>query len=214
MPNFSKMLVVVLSLYAMTACGPKSAEYGTKGAAGGAVAGSFVGAMTDLIVDGRVDTYRLKRNAVGGAVAGGTAGAIAGHQQDKADVQKAEAAEQAVTSGAAATDSERQALQQKIGKENTQALQALVQCRHEEAYRIGLGTARSDNTDHKEAGLIIQALVDRDRGNMDGANRVLPEIVEMNKKLADLTDAQKGLENLHQILVDERKVQGINPSCN
>ncbi len=207
------LLTVVLLTFTFSACGPKSAEYGVKGAAGGAVSASFVGAVTDLIVDGEVNTYRLTRNAVGGAVAGGTAGAIVGHQQDKADTAQDKAAEQAVTSGATATDAEVEALRKKIGPDNVNGLKQLVKCKHEDAYRIGLGTARSDNMNYKEAGLVLQALVDKDRGNMDGANRVLPELVEMSAKLADLSAAQKGLEDLHQILIDERRVQGMNPTC-
>ena len=203
----------ILLAFTIYACGPKSAEYGVKGAAGGAVSASFVGAMTDLIVDGEVNTYRLTRNAVGGAVAGGTAGAIVGHQQDKADTAQDKAAEQAVASGATATDAEVAALKKKIGPDNVNGLKQLVQCNHEAAYRSGMTAARSDNPDFKEAGLVVQALVDRDRGNMEGANRVLPEIVEMNDKLADLTAAQKGLEDLHQMVVDERKINGAKPAC-
>ena len=33
----------ILMVLTMTACGPKSTEYGVKGAAGGAVSASFVG---------------------------------------------------------------------------------------------------------------------------------------------------------------------------
>ena len=207
-------ITAILMVLTMTACGPKSAEYGVKGAAGGAVSASFVGAMTDLIVDGEVITYRLARNAVGGAVAGGTAGAVVGHQQDKADAEQEKAAEQAVASGSAATDAELAALKKKIGPDNVKGLQQLMLCQHEEAYRTGLGTARSDNPDYKETGLVLQAMVDRDRGNMDGVNQILPEIVKMNDKLADLAAAQKGLEDLHQMLVDERKIQGKSPTCN
>ena len=77
-----------------------------------------------------------------------------------------------------------------------------------------MGTARSDNPDYKETGLVLQAMVDRDRGNMDGVNQVLPEIVKMNDKLVDLAAAQKGLEDLQKMLVDERKIQGKSPTCN
>lgn len=212
MRNLVFITAVLLTLL-LSACGPKSAEYGVKGAAGGAVSASFVGAVTDLIVDGEVNSYRLTRNMVGGAVAGGTAGAIVGHQQDKADTAQDKAAEQAVAAGATATDAETEALKKKIGPDNVRGLKQLLLCKHEEAYRIGLSTARSDNPNYKETGLVLQALVDKDRGNMDGANRVLPAIVEMNDKLDDLSAAQKGLEDLHQMLVDERSVQGMSPTC-
>ena len=92
--KYLMVMTAVLLTILFSACGPKSAEYGVKGAAGGAVSASFVGAVTDLIVDGEVNSYRLTRNMVGGAVAGGTAGAIVGHQQDKADTAQDEAAEQ------------------------------------------------------------------------------------------------------------------------
>ena len=65
--KYALTITAILMVLTMTACGPKSAEYGVKGAAGGAVSASFVGAMTDLIVDGKVtfgDDVILERDTV------------------------------------------------------------------------------------------------------------------------------------------------------
>lgn len=205
-----------LVLVAMTGCSATSAEYGSKGAAIGAVSGSFVGAMTDLIIDGKVDTDRLARNAVAGAVAGGTAGAVAGYQKDKASEKAAESGDAKAEPQAVASTSDVKGedLKQRIGAQNVSGLEMLVACRHADAYRTGQQTARADNTSYRDAGLILQALVDHDRGNSDGVARILPVIVEKIEKVTDQTSAEKGLSELQQMLDDERSAQGLNPSCN
>ena len=208
------LIIFVLSMV-MDGCTATTTEYAAKGAAAGAVSASLVGAMTDLIVDGRVNTYRLSRNMVGGAIAGGIAGGIAGSQQEAAAREKAGARKTEQTSVPATDKSEAEieALAKQIGPDNLNALKALVQCRHEDAFRTALQTSGSDNTDFREAGLIIQALVDRDRGNTAGVDRILPEVIAMNDELGDMATAQLGLEDIYNVLQDERKVQGLDVTC-
>lgn len=193
-------------------CSATSAEYGAKGAAAGAVSASFVGAVTDLIIDGKVDSSRLERNLVGGAVAGGTAGAVAGYKKDKAAEQKNKTTT-AQPVKVADSNAENEALEQKIGQQNVAGLNALVACQHEAAYRIAIQTAGSENADHSLAGLILQAMVDNDRRNTEGVARLLPKIVETSDKVNDLSAAQNGLEKLQQKLTDERQIQGLSPVC-
>lgn len=204
------LIILVLSMV-MAGCTATTAEYAAKGAAAGAVSASLVGAMTDLIVDSRVITYRLSRNMVGGAIAGG----IVGSQQEVAAREKAGTRKTEQTSVPATDKSEAEieALAKQIGPDNLNALKALVQCRHEDAFRTALQTSGSDNTDYREAGLIIQALVDRDRGNTAGVDRILPEVIAMNDELGDMATAQLGLEDIYNVLQDERKVQGLDVTC-
>lgn len=193
----------------LAGCSSTAVEHAAGGAAAGAVSATFVGAMTDLIVDGRINTYRATRAAVGGAVAGGTAGAIAGQAKHEAEEKrKAEQAAREADAGPSAGD-----LAKEIGADNVKALSQLVQCRHEEAYRLALMTARQDNRKYQEVGLALQALVDRDRGNSEGEDRAVRAFVERSDELDDMAVAKAELEKLHELLRDERRVQGKNPEC-
>jgi hypothetical protein len=166
-----------------------------------------LGAVTDLIVDGRVNTYRLERNLVGGAVAGGVAGAAAGHQQDV----RAEQQRRAQAAAAADREPDRE-LVAKIGKDNYAALGALLNYRHEEAYRRALKATRSKNRAYQESGYVIQALVDKDRGHADGVQEAVTQFLDLNDTVKGEQEARKGLDDLYQLLEDERKVKGIrNP---
>lgn len=215
MKNISVLFVSLILPAIIAGCSATTTEYAAKGAATGAISASFVGAMTDLIVDGRVNTYRLSRNLVGGAIAGGVAGGMAGAQKEEATEKKA-AAQQASYAAAPdkdVTDAEIEALIKEIGPDNVDALKALVLCRHEEAFHIALKTSRSEDPDYREAGLIIQALTDRDRDNTAGIERVLPEVVALNGNIEDVEAAKQGLEDIYNVLIDERKIQGLNPVC-
>jgi len=172
--------------------------------------------MTDLIVDGKVDTHRMSRAAAAGAVVGGTAGAMSGQakheQQEKQKQQEAQAAQEAAQKSAAAGTTVEE-LEAQIGPQNVQGLWELVQCRHAEAYRIGMSTAQADKAEVMEAGLILQALVDQDRGNTDGTDRALQAFVDQSSELDDLATARTELDVLHGMLKDERKVHGLAPEC-
>ncbi len=215
MRNWKISFIMFVSFLLLAGCTATTAEYAAKGAAAGAVSASFIGAMTDLIVDGRVNTYRLSRNMVGGAIAGGIAGGVAGSQAEEAAVEKATAREMERTPILETEESadEAESLEKSIGRENVNALKALVQCRHEDAFRKALQTSRSENPEYREAGLIVQALVDRDRGNSAGVDRVLSEVIAMNDKLEDITSARQGLDDIYIILQDERRIQGLDVAC-
>ncbi len=215
MKNLKISFIFLVSFLLLAGCTATTAEYAAKGAAAGAVSASFIGAMTDLIVDGRVNTYRLSRNMVGGAIAGGIAGGVAGSQAEKTAVEKANAREMEKTLilETEESDDEAESLEKSIGPDNVNALKSLVQCRHEDAFRKALQTARSENPEYREAGLIVQALVDRDRGNTAGVDRVLPEVISMNDELEDMTSARQGLDSIYIILQDERRIQGLDVAC-
>jgi hypothetical protein len=194
------------------------------GAAAGAASAGLLGAVTDLIVDGRVNTYRLERNLVSGAIAGGVAGAAVGHQQDVAQARRVET-ETAVRAGTApqpvvmaetvkaqtvaeARRPDRELVDQ-IGKDNYQALTELLYYRHEDAYRQTLNSVKSSNQEHREAGYVIQAMIDDDRGNPAGVEQAVARFLEINETVGGAKEVQEGLEALGEALDEERKVKGI-----
>ncbi len=190
-------------------CSGKTAEYSAKGAAAGAVSASLVGAITDLIIDGRVNTHRLERNIVGGAVAGGVVGGVAGHSMDKAEKQQKESAAAAPFSH----EDNYSKLEKEIGPRNIEGLERLINCGHKEAFAVGMETQKSDNPAYSEAGLILQILVDHDRNNQEGVVSGITHLVQVNDKIGDKETAIKELEALSSALKDERKIQGLTPDC-
>ena len=175
------------------------------GAAGGALSASFVGATTDLILHGKVNTDTLARNATSGAIAGGMAGGVYGHQKDKAKKQAKPQTESSTKTDAEATKK----LTKKIGKDNIEALEALLYSDYETAYKKTLKSVDSSKQEHQEAGYVIQALIDTDRKNSKGVDASLNEFVKLNDKTNDLKTAQKGLNDLYKRFLDMRKIKGI-----
>ena len=186
-------------------CTQNTATGAAKGAATGAVSGSLLGAVTDLIVDGEVDTYRLQRSMVSGALAGGTAGAVAGHNKDKREAAHPKKAKPSKEEKA-----ETDKLAKKIGKTNVAALEDLVYKRHEDAFRKTMKSAKSSDANEANAAIAIQAMIDSDRGNEEGVDRALKQLVEQSDDLEDLEQARTELKKLNQAVLDERQIAGIN----
>jgi hypothetical protein len=174
-------------------CSTNMRKKAAGGAAVGSLSASFVGAATDLILHGKVNTDHLAHNMVSGAVGGATAGAVVAHKEDKQTEKNA-------TAHAA------KELEAKIGSENYSALNDLLNYQYADAYAKTLNTVKSRKKSEKEAALIIQALVDKDRGNKDGMQESLAEFVKLR---GDEAKASKGLDDLHGELKDMRKIQGI-----
>ena len=201
MKRLSTVVLTLAMLLTITGCTSNMLGKGAGGAAAGAFSASFIGAATDLIIDGRVNPDRLARNAVGGAIGGGMAGAAVGHQQD------VQAAQKAAQASAQAGDAE---LQKKIGKMNYRALVALVNKQHAEAYRDTIDATRSKERDVKAAAYGIQALIDLDRGNAEGVSEALASFIAIDDEVDDIKAARAGLDQLHKELQQERRIQGIH----
>ena len=189
-------VLCMASLFLCVGCSTNMFKTGVGGAASGALGASFVGAMTDLILDGKVNTDRLARNATSGAIAGGMAGAAVGHNQD-------------VKETAAAKKKAQADFKAKIGNDNYSALSDLLNCRHATAYRKATKATGSRKQDVKEAAFVIQALVDTDRGDSKQAEEALKQFMALNDDTTK-RDAKAGLKELHRAIQDERKAQGIS----
>lgn len=175
------------------------------GATGGALSSSFVGATTDLILHGEVNTDTLARNATSGAIAGGMAGGAYGHKKDKADKKSKQKAPEPSKADIEAT----KLLTEKIGKINMDALDKLLYSNYEEAYKKTLKSVKSSNKNYSEAGYVIQALIDTDRKNQKSVDESLNNFIASNGKIDNLKDAQKGLKSIYKQLENMRKVKGL-----
>lgn len=203
-------IVLVCGLILMAGCSEKTTQGAAKGAVAGAASASLLGAVTDLIVDGRVNTHRLERNLVAGAVAGGVAGGVQGSQQAK---QEKTIQDQAQKKPQAAQDQEIAALEKEIGSDNVQGLVHLINCDHKKAFAMGLKTEKSSNMNIAEAGVILQILTDKDRGNAQGVSLGIKSFLEKNDQIDSEDIARQELEKLMTALINERKIQGVNLKC-
>ncbi|WP_455755999.1 hypothetical protein [Sulfurimonas sp.] len=188
------ILIIVL---AFSACSQKSVEYGTKGALAGGVGSAFVGALTDIVLDGKINSSTLTRNLVSGAIAGATTGAIVGSNSKK-ETKKVES-----------KPTEELMYKEKIGSENYTALNHLVECRNNVSYRITIKTESSQNKDYKLAAYAIQALNDKDRKNEIGITQSINKFIALSDKIRTKDTAKIELDKLYSKLLNERRVRGI-----
>jgi hypothetical protein len=200
-------LSTVVAIFLLSGCSTKSAEYGAKGAATGALGSSLVGALTDLIVDGEVDTYRLSRNMVGGAIAGGATGAIVGSRVEN-DKNKDIAIEKNKKS-----NTQDAQLRNEIGTKNYQALELLVTCKHSDAYTLAIKEENSSNKEYKLAAIALEALIDKDRGNSDGVKSATQRYIALDDKIKNEKDATVELDKLYEKLKEQRRIQGMAQTC-
>ncbi|MBY6196265.1 hypothetical protein [Vibrio hangzhouensis] len=195
-------LAVTIASSMLIGCGANTTQRAAEGAAMGAVSAGMLGALTDLIVDGEVNTYRLSRNVTAGALAGGAAGAIDGYSKD----QQQEAQQKQSQSAPA-----KPALE--FGPEVETSLNALISCQHDDAYRAALAAEGASQESYREAGIVMQALIDFDRNNTGGVERAIDKFVKLNTSVNDPQQAKVQLESLHKELQQERQIAGLAPNC-
>lgn len=199
-----KLLIsgLTLTLLSFSACSQKSAEYGATGAVTGAVGAGLIGALTDLVIDGQVNPQRLQRNLVSGAIAGGATGAIIGENEN----QKMKQQQQNQEAAPVVTGDDK--LKKKIGGDNYAGLEYLISCKHTEAYRMTLKSAKSSKPNYELSAYVIQALIDRDRNNTSGETRALESFITKDEKINSVDVARGELDKLYEQLQDERRIRG------
>jgi hypothetical protein len=192
------VISVAVAVMIMTGfgCTTNMKQKAAGGAAAGAVSAAFVGGVTDLILHGEISGDTLSRNLVGGAVGGATAGAAIAHKQDKKAAQDS-------------AKKEAEKLAEKIGAKNYDAFNDLLNYKYADSYSKTLKVAKSGSRQEKEIAYVIQALIDKDRGNAEGSQEALAEFIKMRGKSQNKADAEKALNQLHDNLREQRKIQGI-----
>jgi len=189
-------IAIAVMVVSGSGCTTNMKQKAAGGAATGAISAAFVGGVTDLILHGEISGDTLTRNLVGGAVGGATAGAAIAHKEDKTAAQNA-----------AKKDSEK--LADKIGVKNYDALNDLLNYKHAESYAKTLKVVKSGSKDEKEIAYVIQALIDKDRGNEEGMQEAVAEFIKLRGDTQNKADAEKALKQLHANLKEQRKIQGI-----
>jgi hypothetical protein len=196
-------LVLVVALIGA----PLLAKSGTKRWAGRGAAG---GAILGLLVGGN-----LGGAAVGAAV-GAAGGAIGGAASDSKKKKKANKAE---LEELRQKEAERQAYDlpqteeewiEAIGEDNTNALDALVDCQHDRAELLAKAGATSENPDFALAGYWLEALVAVDSKDQAGAESLFAELVDLDDDVDTVQQASVAADQAILKIRETRRTEGIS----
>ena len=204
----TKCLVTAVAVagFAALANGCASDSYAAQGAAKGgttgAVAGAAGGMVTALIFGGNVGEAAA-RGAVYGGTTGAVVGGMSGAEADRAVEQQRQAER----------DAEVQKFRKEIGDDAFNGISALADCKYTVAIANAEVAQESRNRDFSLAGYWVEALTEADRGDMDAARALLPEIVTRDRDIKTDADAEQLLGEALQSLVDIRSEYDLPTEC-
>lgn len=184
----------------------------TEGAARGAAVGALSSGIVGAVFGGDVGKS-MAYGAVGGAVTGGLSGAASDNQASAREQQQALATENAKLQQQNRALQLRQDLIARIGVDNTEAIAALVDCRHDEAQQRVDVAARAGDPDHELAALWIEAVIALDRRDTAAARALYPDLVERDEDATDIAAAEATALDLLSKLEDTRAEFGRARRC-
>lgn len=187
------MLIILLSV-ALWACSsnPSHTSEGAKrGATSGALGGA-VGGLVSGIVFGGDPLTRAAQGAAIGAASGAAVGAASGAQRDK---------------------KEKATLATELGEKNYQGLQALADCKYEEALQLAKQGQRYKDRHHALAGYWLEAISYADQGNYEQAEALYPVLEKQDPDILDHNDAERELRDTVRKLRNLRFDYGREPQC-
>lgn len=193
------VLLLIVALAILPGCSQKSTERGAQGAAIGGVAGAVGGIVTSLVFGGNVGEAAA-RSVVFAASAGAVAGSIQGAQENTAMVE-------------AEKQKRIAALQKQLGDDAFNGLVALAECKHEIALGYARTATKSDNDDFALAGLWLEILAEKDRGNKQEALELSPKLIEKDPKLQTEAEVSSFLQEASDTLQSVRKDYNLKPKC-
>jgi len=179
-----------------------AAQGAAKGGTTGAVAGAAGGMVTALIFGGNVGEAAA-RGAVYGGTTGAVVGGMSGAEADKAAEQQRQAER----------DAEVRKFRDEIGDDAFNGISALANCKYTVAIANADVAQESRNRDFALAGYWVEALAEADRGEMDAARAVLPEIVSRDRGIKTDADAEQRLGEALQSLADIRSEYELPTKC-
>lgn len=197
-------MAVLLTASLVSGCAADS--YAARGAASGAGTGGLaaaVGAAATALIFGGDVGEAAARGAVYGAASGAVVGGISGAQAD----QRVAAEEQA------ANERRLQQFRQKIGDDAFNGFVALAECKYEVALANAREAQKSSKRDHALAGLWVEGLSEADRDGVAAAGATLEAIVEQDRDVDNMTQAEARLSQALDKLAEIRTEHELPPSC-
>ena len=155
--------------------------------------------LTASFVSGcAADSYAAK-----GAASGAVVGGISGAQTD----QRVAAEEQA------ANERRLQQFRQQVGDDAFNGFVALAECKYEVALANAREAQKSGKRDHALAGLWLEGLSEADRDGVAAAGVTLETIVEQDRDVGNMTQAEARLSQTLERLAEIRTEHDLPPSC-
>ena len=190
----------------VAACASPNGEQAGEGAAKGAIAGALAGLMVVGIFGGSEGTA-----AAAGAIAGAATGAAVGASRPP---RPAEPVISSVPGNPPTVQREQEKrLRAELGPSAYAGLEALAQCRHDEALLWAKNAAYTDVPEHALAGVWLAAVTYGDAGRIEEARAVLPEIVEKDPKVDSEQVAERLVDQWVVRLQDLRVAYGEPAAC-
>jgi hypothetical protein len=209
MPNFMSlprllsllMLLLMLGLVSQLsgcASGSYTAQGAGKGGTTGAISGA-VGGLVSALVFGGDPAEAAARGAVYGGAVGATAGAMAGSEADRQVKQQQEA--------------KLEKIRQQIGTDAYDGLEALAECRHDEALQQANKAQQSDNPNFSLAGLWLEVLTYADTKDENKARSLFPVLVEKDWNISTEAQAEENMRKTLNSLMDIRQEFNLPRVC-
>ena len=184
---------------ALGACSANQGQRAAQGAGTGALAGAAGGLVSGLLWGGD-PLESAAKGAVVGAASGATVGAVSGAQEDKAKAQQEQ--QQLI-----------QELRTQMGEDAFNGVVALAECKHGVAEANAQVAAKSKNSNYALAGLWVESISRADRGDLDGAQALLPEIVQWDRSIENAEQANTELQTALTKLQEIRKQYKLPATC-
>jgi hypothetical protein len=192
-----KLMIILIAMVFM-ACSGQSGKRAGQGAATGAVVGAAGGVVSALVFGGNVGEA-ASRGAVWGASTGAVSGAIVGAQEDQAKKKQRDAAVEK--------------LKANLGDDAFSGLAALAECKHEVALGYAKTAAKLNNKDYALAGLWLEVLTLADRKDEDRARSLFPDLVKNDPEISSNAQAEEGMRNALQGLMNIRGEYNLPKTC-
>ena len=198
--NLLLMLLMLGIVSQITGCasGSYTAQGAGKGGTTGAISGA-VGGLVSALVFGGDPAEAAARGAVYGGAVGATAGAMAGSEADRQVKQQQEA--------------KLEKIRQQIGADAFNGLEALADCRHDEALKQADKAQQSDNPNFSLAGLWLEVLTYADKKDENKARGLFPVLVEKDWNISTEAQAEENMRKTLNALMDIRQEFNLPRVC-
>lgn len=197
MKNFNKTMRTVILLVFVTSLSINIKAQSNKGemAGRGAGQGALIGAIAGAVFGGG----DFIGDAAEGALIGGGIGALSGALQGGRMDRQAK--------------DELDKLVREFGEDNLRGYIELMTCNYEKSIALFKVGEVSRVTDHRLAGLWLQAVAEKDRRNLDAVKQLYPIIIENDPDIDDQQQASIAIDQYVLILREDRRANQL-PSCN
>jgi len=181
------MLIISIDVNAQSNKGQMAGRGAGQGALIGAIAGAVFGGG-DFIGD-----------AAEGALIGGGIGALSGALQGgRMDRQAKEELDELI---------------REFGEDNLRGYIELMNCNYDKSIALFRVGEVSNVSDHRLAGLWLQAVAEKDRRNLDVVKQLYSIIIENDPDIDDEQQASIAIDQYVLVLRDDRRANQL-PSCN